>query len=239
MKKKLIVFLSIVIVVIICFLAFIKIREQEIKKTNTTENIYEQDLIINEEINQNEIINSSEENEIKVEIQKNEEITQNTINSENETENKKEESKITEEKIVEDKKTNPVNENKQDTINSKEKIIVIDPGHQTKGDSSKEPIGPGATETKAKVTTGATGVSTKQTESELNLKVALKLESELKQRGYKVIMTRKTNDVNISNKERAEIANNANADAFIRIHADSVDNETVNRNVYIMPNFTK
>ena len=236
MKKKLIVVLSIVLVVIICFLAFIKIREE---KTNNTENVYEQDLIINEETTQNETVNSSVENEIKVEIPKNEESTQNTINSDNETENKKEENIITEEKKVEDKKTNPVNENKQEIKNSNEKIIVIDPGHQTKGDSSKEPIGPGATETKAKVTTGATGVSTKQTESELNLKVALKLESELKQRGYKVIMTRKTNDVNISNKERAEIANNANADAFIRIHADSVDNETVNRNVYIMPNSTK
>ena len=236
MKKKLIVVLSIVLVVIICFLAFIKIREE---KTNNTENVNEHDLIINEEIHQNETVNSSVENEIKVEIPKNEESTQNTINSDNETENKKEENIITEEKKVEDKKTNPVNENKQEIKNSNEKIIVIDPGHQTKGDSSKEPIGPGATETKAKVTTGATGVSTKQTESELNLKVALKLESELKQRGYKVIMTRKINDVNISNKERAEIANNANADAFIRIHADSVDNETVNRNVYIMPNYTK
>ena len=239
MKKKLIVVLSILIVVTICFLAFIKIREQKIEKTNNTENIYEQDLITNEEITQIETVNSSEENEIKVEIQKKEASTQNTIDNENELETKKEEIKITEEKKVEDKKTNPVNENKQETKTSNEKIIVIDPGHQTKGDSSKEPIGPGATETKAKVTTGATGVSTKQTESELNLKVALKLESELKQRGYKVIMTRKTNDVNISNKERAEIANNANADAFIRIHADSVDNETVNRNVYIMPNCTK
>ena len=54
----------------------------------------------------------------------------------------------------------------------RDKTIVIDPGHQTKGDTSKEPIGPGATETKYKVTTGATGTYTKQKESELVLKVS-------------------------------------------------------------------
>jgi hypothetical protein len=37
-------------------------------------------------------------------------------------------------------------------------VIVIDPGHQAYGNPAKEPIGPGAHETKAKVTTGATGV---------------------------------------------------------------------------------
>ena len=128
-----------------------------------------------------------------------------------------------------------VAENNQSKTNTK-KTIVIDPGHQAKGDSSKEPIGPGATETKAKVTTGATGISTKQKESELVFEVSLLLEKALKQQGYNVIMTRTTNNVNISNQERATIANNANADAFIRIHADSYDNSTVNRNINIMPN---
>ena len=112
--------------------------------------------------------------------------------------------------------------------NNKVKTIVIDPGHQKNGDSSKEPIGPGATEMKAKVTTGATGVSTKQLESELNLKVSMLLQKELQNKGYKVIMTRTSQDVNLSNSERAEIANNANADVFVRIHADSVDIQTVN-----------
>jgi len=62
----------------------------------------------------------------------------------------------------------------------------------------------------------------------LTLQVALKLQTELEARGYDVIMVRTSNDVNISNSERAQVANNANADAFIRIHANGSDNIGVN-----------
>ena len=36
-------------------------------------------------------------------------------------------------------------------------IVAIDPGHQAKADTEKEPIGPGASTMKAKVEDGATG----------------------------------------------------------------------------------
>lgn len=100
------------------------------------------------------------------------------------------------------------------------KTIVIDPGHSAMNNNEVEPLGPGSSEMKNKTATGTQGVSTGVPEYELNLAVSLKLQKELESRGYTVVMVRTTNDVDISNVERANVANDANADAFLRIHAN-------------------
>lgn len=118
-----------------------------------------------------------------------------------------------------------LSEEKENNFNSSKYVICIDPGHQTKGNNDLEPIAPNSTKKKAKVTTGTRGVSTKKYESELMLEIGLKLKDNLEKMGYKVVMTRTTNDVNISNIERALFANEKKATLYIRLHADGSENK--------------
>ncbi|MEH7613290.1 N-acetylmuramoyl-L-alanine amidase [Gottfriedia acidiceleris] len=117
-------------------------------------------------------------------------------------------------------KPNKVIQTYEKKKSTKPLVICIDPGHQSKANTALEPLGPGSSEMKIKVAGGTTGIVTKKPEYVLSLEASLKLGEILKKRGYNVIFTRTTNNVNLSNKERAEIANKNNADLFIRIHAD-------------------
>ena len=99
------------------------------------------------------------------------------------------------------------------------KTIGIDPGHQIRGNNGTEPIGPGSSTMKTKVAGGTSGVSTKKPEYQLTLEIGLALKEELKNRGYKVVLTRSVNEVDITNIERAQKLNKS-CDVAIRLHAD-------------------
>jgi N-acetylmuramoyl-L-alanine amidase len=107
------------------------------------------------------------------------------------------------------------------------RVVVIDPGHQLHANPAKEPNGPGSSVMKAKVSGGTYGPASGVHEYQLNLTVSLMLRTELERRGYRVVMTRTTHDVDLSNVERAKIGNSVHADAVIRIHANGSNDASV------------
>lgn len=116
-------------------------------------------------------------------------------------------------------------------------LIAVDAGHQGPGQdmSGQEPNAPGSDVMKARLATGTTGTTTGVNEYELTLEVALKLKEELQERGYRVVMTRETHDVNISNIDRCQIAEDAGADIMVRIHANGSDDSSVSGALTIAP----
>ena len=106
-------------------------------------------------------------------------------------------------------------------------VVVIDPGHQGRGDSTTEPNGPGSATMKARVAGGTHGTTTGVYEYELTLAISQQLQTELQNRGYTVYMTRMSHDVNISNMERAQYATSVGADIAVRIHANGAENASV------------
>lgn len=108
------------------------------------------------------------------------------------------------------------------------KKVVIDPANQASANVGTEEVGPRSGDTKQCATSGTIGTTFGTRESELNLEYAKLLKSELENRGYEVVLTREENDVNLSNKERAEIANSSGASAFIRIQMNESSNAELN-----------
>ena len=99
-------------------------------------------------------------------------------------------------------------------------LIAIDAGHQAHGNPEQETIAPSSGKTKAKVADGTRGVATGIAEYEFNLNFSQCLKRKLESAGYRVFMIRESNDVNISNQERAAMANASGAQVYLRIHAN-------------------
>lgn len=79
--------------------------------------------------------------------------------------------------------------------------ICLDPGHPSENNDG------------AKATNGLS-------ETALNWEVALLLRQLLEKDGFKVVMTKKAEKEFVTNRHRAEIANAAQANLFLRLHAD-------------------
>lgn len=97
-------------------------------------------------------------------------------------------------------------------------VVAIDAGHQATPDLALESDGPGSKSLKPKVSAGAIGVDSGQLEHAVSLAIALRTRDALTAAGVKVVMIRTKDDVDISNSERARIANKAGADLVVRIH---------------------
>lgn len=107
------------------------------------------------------------------------------------------------------------------------RIVVLDAGHQGKENTSKEPAGPDSFSQRQKMPAGAVGNSLGLRECDVTLSIARKAKQILTERGYTVIMTRESNDINLSCAERAEIANRSGAGALVHIHTHSQESTSV------------
>ncbi|MFC0700666.1 N-acetylmuramoyl-L-alanine amidase [Anaerostipes butyraticus] len=133
-------------------------------------------------------------------------------------------------------KTSAAADEEKTTAEKEEKIMVaIDPGHQKEQMTEQEPIGPGASETKPMVSSGTEGVVTGEPEYQVNLEVSMKLKSILEARGYDVYMIRETNDVKLSNRKRAQMANGSGASVFLRLHCNSDSSSSANGALTMCP----
>ena len=159
-----------------------------------------------------------------------------TVKTQNKEENKTTAKNDTNVKVNTNSNTNTNNDaNTNTNTKATGKTICIDAGHQRYGNNALEAIGPGSSTRKPKVTSGTEGKYTHKAESEVNLETAKKLKNILISRGYKVVMVRESQDVNISNIQRAEIANTSNADLAIRIHCEGSGNSALHGYFILTP----
>lgn len=107
-------------------------------------------------------------------------------------------------------------------------LIVIDPGHTSQVPDTTEPVGPGSSEMKEADTVGTYGPASGLHEYELTMDVSQKLRAELEDRGYDVMLTHHDTFNPISCVERAAVANDNDADVFLRIHANGSENTEAN-----------
>ena len=110
--------------------------------------------------------------------------------------------------------------------------VCIDPGHQLESPGGIEPVGPGLTGKKAVVSGMAQGIVTRRREAAVVLEIGLQLRDMLLDQGAEVVLTRDAIETSRTNLERAQIANDAQADICLRLHANANKSKT-NRGIVV------
>ncbi len=120
-------------------------------------------------------------------------------------------------------------------------VVFIDPAKQITEDSTTEPMSPditaptmndegeyegGGVGMKEKMTPAAMGVDSGVFEYDVTMTIANQLNAELVKRGYTVYMSRTSNNVNLSNAKRSEMANTSGAEIYIKLEASSSNDYT-------------
>lgn len=100
-------------------------------------------------------------------------------------------------------------------------VIGLNPGHQVKTIKKLYPIAPGSRKRAKGVKTGAGGRYTHQPEYQVVLQVGLKLKRILEEQGATVVITRTTNNVMLTNIDRAKMLNAAGVDVALQLHCNS------------------
>lgn len=101
--------------------------------------------------------------------------------------------------------------------------VCIDAGHGGGVDLTLTPIGPGSDQMQYVEPGGTSGVATGREEAEVTLDIARLLAAKLRDAGVNVVMVRDDNETVLSSEQRAEVANAAGADVFVRLHCDGSD----------------
>lgn len=117
--------------------------------------------------------------------------------------------------------------------------VVLDAGHQEKPNHEPEAMSRSMGGSKDKSSQGFIGVVSGKDESEINLSVELLLASYLRSLGADVTVTREQNDVNISNKERAELAVSKEPELYIRLFCNAANDSAAKGCEVIVPSSGK
>lgn len=165
---------------------------------------------------------AEEEKEVQAEAQKKAEEEQAKKEAEEKAKKEQEEK----EALEKQKAQEALEKAKAEEAKKRPQTIVLDPGHSAVVAEGTEPLGPGSNEYKAADASGTSGISSGVPEYELTLNISMQLKEELEKRGYTVLLTRESNDVPVSCIQRAEVANNAQADAYVRIHANGSEDQS-------------